>query len=119
MFLLARKPGNAGLAVALDLVRTQRFDQQLAHLAAEFFARRDHRTQVFDLPAGVWVFHHRGDSHLAQRSRLRIAVVHLVLDEIEPSADTQLHTGPPGAWTMETRSYATSLLSEQRLGVVP
>ena len=94
MLLLARKSGDAGLAVALDFIRTKSLDQQLAHLAAEVLAGRDHRAQILDLPAGIWIFHHRGDSHLAQRNRLRMAVVDMVLDETEPSADEQIHRCP-------------------------
>src|SRR3954469_20018711 len=106
MLLLARQPGDAGLAVALDFVRPERFEQHLAHLAAELFARRDHRAQIFDVPAGVGIFHHRGDSHLAERCRMRIAVVHVVLDEIEPSANEQLHAGPRSTLTNIWRMYA-------------
>jgi hypothetical protein len=48
-----------------ELGKDQAFDQHFTHLASEFLARRDHRAQIFDLLARVWVFHHGGDSHLA------------------------------------------------------
>src|SRR5690242_19974053 len=94
MLLLSAKPGDAGLAIALRVVWSERPEQRLAHLAAELLARRDHRAQVFDVPAGVRILHRRGDRHLAERRRLRIAVVDLVLDEIEPTANFELHVGP-------------------------
>ena len=65
MFLLAGKSGDARLAVALNFVTTKALDQDLAHLTAEFLTGRDHRLQIPDLLARVWVFYNRGYSHLA------------------------------------------------------
>src|SRR4051812_48620350 len=106
MLLLAGKPSNSGLAVALDLIRAKRLQQHLAHLVAELLAGRDHRAQVFNMLARVWILHHSGHGHLAQRSCALVARVHGVLNEIEPAADEQVHVGPPLASMTESGAYA-------------
>ena len=86
MLLLTGQTGDAGLAIALDLIGTEGLDQQLAHFAAEVLAGGDHGLQVIHLPARKRILHDRDDRHLAQRHRLFVAAVDMMLDEAEPFA---------------------------------
>ena len=95
MLLLAGEAGNSRFAVALDFVRPEGFDQQLAHFAAKILTRCDHRAQVFNLFGRIRVLHNGNHSHFSQGNSLFVSVVHLVFQKAEPFARSQFHPCTP------------------------